>query len=243
MNYYPFRQAISLAPVFGKIFYHFLFYGAVVVFMSGCLGPKKINKWVSRHYEGALLPATGKTNESVTITSSLAQGDDKWSTTEKKTSHFLPLLFYWQWDYKNTCILHTKIVVNNFTTTVGAYAGKKGLKQKLQGQHLQLSVDEAPNTFAIDDKGHMIWVIIYAFGWDNLIVEPQRRDLVVSYKLLGQDGAEVKKGVIRIADRDAGIELKMFQSLKKKTGQYLDQYDAQLTAMSKAVVDKLLTEL
>jgi len=152
------------------------------------------------------------------------------------------LLFYWQWDYKNTCTLNPRIAINDFSTTVGSYAGKKGLKQKLHGQRLQLSVDQVPNTFAIDDKGHMIWVL-YAFGWDDLTVQPQKTELVVSYKLLQPDGTEVKKGVITIPDSDKGVQLAMFQSLRKKTGQYLDQYDAQLTVMSKAVVDKLMLEL
>ena len=242
MNFYRLIQQSPLLPACRKILFHFVLSTGVIVFMPGCLGPKKINKWVSRHYDGAIPPVAGKTNESISITSSLSPADDRISNTEKKTSHFLPLLFYWQWDYKNTCTLSPKIAINNFTATVGSYAGKKGLKQKLHGQRLQLSVDQVPNTFAIDDKGHMIWVI-YAFGWDVLTVQPERTDLVVSYKLQQQDGTEVKKGIITIPDNDKGIVLKMFQSLKKKTGQYLDQYDTQVTAMSKAVVDKLLTEL
>ncbi|HWK07236.1 MAG TPA: hypothetical protein VNS58_26575 [Puia sp.] len=224
-----------------RITYPFLLF-AVIALLSGCLGPKKINKWVSRHYDGAVPPVTAKANESIVISTSLVPADDKLSHTEKNTSHFLPLLFYWQWDYKNTCTLNPRIAVNNFTSTVESYAGKKGVKQKLHGQRLQLSVDQVPNTFAVDDKGHVIWVI-YAFTWDVLTVQPERTDLVVSYKLLQADGTEVKKGLITIPNSDKGIVLQMFQSLRKKTGEYLDQYDAQVTAMSKAVVDKLLTEL
>ena len=219
-----------------------LIYSAALIFITGCLGPKKIDKWVNRHYDAAIPQSSAKTNESITIISSLASVDDKASHTEKKTSHFLPLLFYWQWDYKNTCVLNTKIAVNNFTATVNTYANKKGLKQKLHGQHLQLSLDQVPNIFAIDDKGHVIW-IIYAFTWDELTVQPERKELIVSYKLLQQDGTEAKSGVITIPDNDKGVVLQMFQSLRKKTGQYLDQYDTQITAMSKAVIDKLYIEL
>lgn len=223
-------------------FRHLVIVGFVTILLSGCLGPRKIDKWVSRHYDEAIPAAPAKANESISITSPLTSADDRISRTEKKTSHFLPLLFYWQWDYKNTCTLNTKIAINNCMTSMTAYAGKKGLKQKLNGRRLQLSIDQAPNTFAIDDKGHVIW-IIYAFTWDELTVQPERKDLVVSYKLLQQDGTEAKSGTITIPDNDRGVVLQMFQSLKKKTGQYLDQYDAQIAAMGKAVVDKLVTEL
>jgi len=243
MSCYRVAGKDTCRPAFQKTLHHFLVFAGLLVLSSGCLGPKKINKWVSRHYEGTIPPAPpAKANETITITTSLPPAADKLSNTEKKTSHFLPLLFYWQWDYKNTCVLNTKIAVNNFMNTVPAYAGRKGLKQKLHGQRLQLSIDQVPNTFAVDDKGHMIW-IIYAFGWDVLTVQPTRTDLVVSYKLLQPDGTEVKTGVITIPDSDKGISIKMFQSLKKKTGQYLDQYDEQMTGMSKAVVDKLIMEL
>ena len=217
-------------------------FGVSILLLSGCLGPNKINKWVTRHYKDAAPPVAAKANDVITVKTSLIPVDDKLSHTEKKTSHFLPLLFYWQWDYKNTCTLNPTIPINNFTSTVESYSGRRGLKQKLHGQRLELSVEQMPNTFAVDDKGHVIWVI-YAFTWDVLTVQPERTDLVVSYRLLQADGTEVKKGVITIRNNDKGIVLQMFQSLKKKTGQYLDQYDEQVTAMSKAVVDKLLTEL
>jgi len=223
--------------------YRSLLFSCTVFFVSGCLGPKMINKWVNRHYDGAIPPPQGKANESLSITSSITPANERISNTEKNTSHLLPLVFYWQYDYKNTCVLNPKIAINNVTSTVVSYAGKKGLKQKLQGQRLQLSIDQVPNTFVVDDKGHLIWIIIYVLGWDVLTVEPIRTDLVVSYKLLRPDGTEVKNGSLTIPDNDKGIELKMFQSLKKKTGQYLDQYDAHITAMSKAVVDQLITEL
>jgi hypothetical protein len=222
-----------------------LFCICVLIVSSGCLGPKKINKWVAAHYnENSPPPAKpAKANESITITSPLVTTGSKLSETRKKTSHLLPLLFYWQWDYKNTCVLNNRIPVNNFISGFNSYASKKGLRQKLHGQSLQLSVDEVPNTFAIDDKGHMIWVIVTTIGWEMLTVEPERTDLVVSYKLTQPNGETPKTGTIIITDKDKGIALKMFQSLRKKTGQYLENYDANITVMSKAVVDKLLTEL
>ena len=40
-----------------------------------------------------------------------------------------------------------------------------------------------------------------------------------------------------------GVTLGMFQSLKRKTWQYLEQYDESITSMNKIVVDKIAAEL
>ncbi len=110
------------------------------------------------------------------------------------------------------------------------------------GQRIELTIDKISNTFAIDDKGHMIW-LIYAFGWDVVSVQPENKDMVVSYRLFTADNMEIKKAAITVADTNKKLFLKMYQSLKKRTWQYLDQYDANITSMSKQVVDKLVTEL
>ncbi|MEO8405964.1 MAG: hypothetical protein ABI480_15260 [Chitinophagaceae bacterium] len=220
---------------------HSFIISILIISFSSCLGPKKINKWTEKKYAGRVNEPVRKKSDFITITSALAPMGEQACNTEKKTSHLLPLLFYWQWDYKNTCTLNPKIPVNNFTSTVLSYSNSK-LKQKLNGQTIQLSIDQIPNAYAIDDKGHLIW-LIYAFGWDLITVQPEASNLVVSYKVLDTNGAETKKGTIRIADSNKTFALKEFQSLKKKTWKYLDQYDASITTMSKQFVDQLLTQL
>jgi hypothetical protein len=210
--------------------------------LTSCLGPHKINKWVDRHYQEEAPPEPARRkNEQITVISKIPDMGLPLSKTEKNTSHLLPLVFYWQYDYKNTCTLNPAIAVKNFTATVISYAGK-GLKQKLNGNHLELTVEQVPRVFAVDDKGHLIWVIIYAFGWDILTVQPVPNDLVVSYRLLDGSNQELKKGTISIPDYDKGLTLKMFQSLRKMTWQYLTQYDDNIIAMSKKFVDKLVNE-
>jgi len=209
--------------------------------LTSCLGPKKIDKWVAKQYEGSFPTKPQKKSDIITVKSNLSFAGDHISATEKNTGHLLPLLFYWQWDHKNTCTLNPQIAVNNFTKTVLTYANK-GLKQKLQGQRIELAIDKVPNTFAIDDKGHIIW-LIYAFEWHVVSVQPENKDMVVSYRVFSTDNTEIKKGVITVADTNKKLFLKMYQSLKKRTWQYLDQYDASITSMSKQVIDKLVTEL
>jgi hypothetical protein len=213
----------------------------LLIFLSSCLGPKKIDKWVAEQYGGEVPVPSKKKSDIITVNSNLPSMGVKLSNTEKSTSHVLPLLFYWQYDYLNTCSLNPQIAVNNFTNTVMSY-GSKGLKQKLNGQRIELTVEKIPTTFAVDDKGHMIWVI-YAFAWDDLSVKPFDKEIVVSYKVFNSDNTPAKNGVISFSSPNKGITLGMYQSLKKKTMQYLDQYDASITAMSKTVVDKLTAEL
>jgi len=215
-------------------------FAVCALLFAGCLTAKKVDKQVAKQY--ADKPATQKKKQVdyISVTSDLLSADEKVSTTETKTSNMLPLLFYWSWDYKNTCTLNPRVPINNFTSTVLNMANR-GLKEKLAGQKLELSVDEIPHKFAIDDKAHLIFVI-YAFGWDNVAIKADNTNMVVSYKLL-KENAEIKKGVITIPYTDSKKNIGMFKSWKTATTEYLDQYDASITSMSKMVVDKILKEL
>jgi hypothetical protein len=208
--------------------------------LTSCLTAKKVDKQVSAIYGEKQQAQKKKQPDFISITSSLASTGDYTSTTVTKTSDVLPLVFYWSWDYKNTCTLNPQIPINNFTTTVLGMANK-ALKEKLNGQKIELSVDQIPNKFAFDDKAHLIFVI-YAFGWDNVSIKAEKGDLVVSYKVFNNN-SESKKGTITIPYFDDRKNLGMFTSWKKATSGYLDQYDANITLMSKLFVDKLIKEI
>src|ERR1700682_250003 len=180
-----------------------LFVFSVSIFMTSCLGPKKIDRWVAEKYVDPPVPIKKKHNQ-IVISSDLPPFAAKFSTTEKKTSDMLPLIFYWQFDYKNTCTLNPQIPVNIFTTTVLSYAGH-GLQQKLNGQHIELTIKKIPTKFAIDDKGHLIW-IIYAFSWEYLTVLPEERDFVVSYKVFDTNNQQMKKGEVTLTGSDKAID-------------------------------------
>ena len=152
----------------------------------------------------------------------------------------LPLLFYWQWDYKNTCTLNPAIAVNTFSRTIGLQANK-GLNQKLTGQKLELVVEQIPNAFAFNDKAHIIW-FIYTFGWDKISVQPDLKDLVVSYKVL-QNGGVIKSGSISIKNNEKNKNVRFFQSWKSAISEYLTQYDNDISNMTKTFVNKLIQEL
>jgi hypothetical protein len=149
---------------------------------------------------------------------------------------------YWHWDYSTVSTLNPSVFINNLNAAMVPYANSKGLKQKLAGQKLELSVVKAPASFELTEKGNLIFILVYYFGWEHIYIEPQKQDLVIAYRLL-KDGTELKKGELEIANRDQPISLRMFQSPKKMTWRYLDQYNTNVRTMGKELVDKLLTEV
>ena len=209
--------------------------------LTGCLGPKKIDKWVAEKYM-ELPPPSNKKHDQILISSNQTFAGTQLSTTVKKTSDMVPLIVYWQFDYKNTCTLNPVIAENIFTSTVWSY-GSHGMQHKLNGQRIELTIEKIPTKFAIDDKGHMIFLLLYAYSWDYLTILPEERDFVVSYKVFDTNNQQMKTGQVTLTGSDKAIDVHMFQSLKKKTWSFLDQYDAGIAVMSKHVVDKIVAEL
>jgi len=217
---------------------------AILIFaiaISGCVGPNKINKWVAKHYDQDLSTQPKVKSDYLSVTSPLVASDIKPSEDTKQTKNFLPLLFYWHMDYLNTCTLNAKLPINTFISSFQTYANSKGLKQKLNGQKLQLSIDSIPNMFVLYDNSHMIWVV-YAYGWDNISFRPNNTPLVVSYKITNNNTV-VKSGTVTLPNTDKILDLRFFQSIKKATDEYLDQYDENIQAMSRKVVDNIVAGL
>jgi hypothetical protein len=211
-------------------------------FFTSCIGPKKINKWVNKQYGGSIDAKPKTQNDYLSVTSGLITNNTIASVTTKQTKNVLPLIFYWQMDYILTCTLNPQIPINTFTSTILPYANLKGLKQKLNGQKIELSIDGIPNLFVLNDKGHIVWVV-YAFGWDDISFRPAPKSLVVSYKILNNNNTETKKGTVTITNEDEVLVMKHLHSIKEATGQYLEQYDENIKTLTKKALDKIISEL
>jgi len=209
---------------------------------AGCLGPRKIDKWVAKHYQNEPVDPPRHKSEQISFISKLPELGVPPSQTEKQRSHMLPLLFYWQYDYTWSCTLNPDLPVNNFESTVLTGAGH-GLKQKLGSNHLELTIQQLPHGFIMEDKGWLVYVILFDFGNEVISVQPQPTDMVVSYRLVSATNEELKTGTITVVDPNKTKRLKWFHSLRKTTWQYLEQYDANMAAMSKDLVNKLTAEL
>jgi hypothetical protein len=210
-----------------------------IAILTGCLTSKKVDRQEAKQYTDIPEPNKNKPEDVIAISTTLTSVN-KISETVTKTSKMLPLLVYWQWHYDNTCTFNPQIPISNFSSTVLSQVNK-GLKQKLNGQKLELSVDEIPNKFAINDKAHLIFAI-YAFAWDNVTIKTLNSNLVVSYRII-KENTVTKKETITIPYADDRQALGMFKFWKNAVEEYLDTYDANIAAMSKLFVEQLLKDL
>ncbi len=206
---------------------------------SSCLTPKKMDKFVASQYSNQL-PKARKMRADIVVSSAVRSPSNDISATTKKTSNFLPLIVYWQCDYRHTCTLNPAIALSSFTNTLNTLT-TKGLADKLNGQRLELTVEQIPIAFSLVEKARMVW-LLYAFSWGKIYMEPDFKDLVVSYKLI-QDETPVKTGKISIKGDAHNKGLRFFQSWKSATSEHLADYNANITAMSRAFVNKLVEEL
>ena len=210
-----------------------------MIFLSSCLTSKKIDTFIADEYNGQIPKIEKKIKPSdITITSINPSTSTNISSTEVHTK-VLPLIVYWSIDYRHTSTLNTQIAVTNFAKAINAPVNKT-LLEKLEGQKLELTVEQVPATFALVEKTHVIW-LIYPIHWDKIYIEPTIKDLVVSYKLYKKDG-NLKTGSITIKNEEKNKGLRFFQSWKSAISEYIINYDRNIVDMSKQLVNKLLVE-
>lgn len=213
---------------------------AVSLLLTACLTPKKIDKWTTAQY-GTTVQSKIRTNDYISIKVP-GTSNDFVSSTVKRKMKLVPALFYWQWEYGTTTTLNSLIPSNYFSTAVIPYANSKKLKDKLNGQKLELTINKMPAVFSVVDKGGLVFLVLYYIDWDRIFMDPQKQDMVLTYRLL-KDGAETKTGTITVADRNKPLNVKVLHSVKKTFWSYLDQYNANIQAMSKEAIDKLIADL
>ena len=218
-----------------------LFSIGYAILLSSCLTPRKIDKWIDQKYRGSVSNNPRK-SDYITIETKTASNSDIISQTQKRKMKLLPLLFYWKWEYGTTSTLNASIPKGYLNSAVLPYSNTKKLREKLNGQRLQLTIENIPATFSVVDKGGLVFFIVFYVTWDDIFVDPEKQEMRVSYKLF-KDNTETKQGTITIADRNKPLHVKVFHSVKRTFWSYLDQYNYNIQQMSKELIDKLITEL
>ena len=222
-----------------KLTLAFLLCGSMI-FFSSCLTSKKMDAYISDQYSNEI-PRVNKRKQPAEIayTSALPSTPSGISSTESRNK-ILPLIVYWNIEERKTCTLNSGIAAADFENAVNKLASK-GLNQKLSGEKLELTLEQAPSTFALVDKTHAIW-LIYAIHWEKVYIEPQAADLVVSYKLY-KDNNVLKNGTITIKNTEKNKGLRFFQSWKSAISEHLAEYDTNVSAMTQQLVDQLEQQL
>jgi hypothetical protein len=210
--------------------------------LTSCLTSRKMDRYVTKHFNNELPKLDKKKNAAITISSTMPPAvTDNISSTVKKTNKVLPLLFYWRINYEHFCTLNTAIAVTGFSNAVNSQVNK-GLSQKLEGKELALTIEQIPISYSLVDDATIIWVLVAAFGWDKVYMKPDFKDLIVSYDLK-EKGVSVKTGKINVKSNLQNKGIRYFQSWKSATSDYLTNYSADINNMSKAFVTQLLEEL
>jgi hypothetical protein len=213
---------------------------AFSVFTSGCFTPKKMDGWIEQ-YEGGFTTKL-KTSDYITVKTPELPKSDTPSVSHKGRSRFIPALIYWRIETSINSSLNPYIPVVNINSTILQYANSKKLREKLNGQKIELTISKVPTDFTFIDNFQMIYFVLYYVRWEKLYISPQKQDLVISYRIL-KDNAETKKGIITVTDPSKARNQKFMQSVKKMTWNYLEEYDNIIRDMSRQFVDKLLLEI
>ena len=204
--------------------------------LTSCHISQKMDAYVGDQFNNKVPKPDKRTDTTILVKSSIPSDPNELSHTVKSSKNLF-LLVYWKYDYRHTCTLNSAIGVNYLRK--GIYQQASKLKQKLNGQQLELTIEQVPGSFAIVDKGHVILLIIRL---DKYYVEPEFKDIVVSYKTL-QNGVETKTGKININTFQKNKGMGFFQSWKGATSEFLIRYNTYLTEMSHTIVNKLIEEL
>ena len=214
-----------------------------VLMLTGCLTPRVADKWINKKYEGAI-PKKQRNSDYITVKMpALSEvNSDILSRSEKKHMKMIPALFYWKWDYGTISTLNQNVPASYFNSTLITYANTKRLRQKLNGQTIEFTINKLPSVFILTDKGWMVYMVLFYFGKESIFVEPVKEDVTVSYRIL-KDGTETKNGTITLTDRNQAQYKKMFRSVRKTFWNYLDEYNNNEQAMGKELVDRLIMEL
>jgi hypothetical protein len=210
------------------------------VLLSGCFTPAKMDGWIEQH-EGGFSKKL-KTSDYITIKTPALSEKEQASTSQKGRGKFVPAIIYWKSERTIVSTLNTYIPVGLMNSTIIQYANTKSLKQKLNGQKVELTINKFPSVFTFTDRYQLFFFLVFYVQSEHLFIRPQKEDISVSYKIL-KDSIETKSGTIIIPDADKTVNQKIFQSAKKLTWDYLDEYDTNIRTVSRQIVDKLLSAL
>lgn len=213
----------------------------LILLLTSCLGTKKYNGFVCRKIKSNSYQQSKKLNDFVQIRTDSLVMPDTLSTCKKLKSLFIPAILYWQWENTIKCDLNPSTPTSILHSFIESYADSVKLKEKLNGQTLELSILKIPSSFIWTYKGHcIIFLVAYTIG-ELEAIYPLGQYLKVNYRLL-KGGQETKTGTLTIKNIDLPIK-NTWKSTRKFTWLYIDQYDKNIKNLSKLLIDKLLTEI
>jgi hypothetical protein len=210
-----------------------------LLLVSGCIGPKRTDRWIAEKY-GTTTQLNKTRADYYTVASPLVTADTKTSQSVKNGTKTVPLLFYWRFDYSITSTLNPKIAINVFSNAFTVYANSKQLRQKLNGRGLEMVIEKLPLSFTFHDDFRDINLFLAQIHWEKIYLVPEAAEMKIRYVI---SGTEKKSDVITIPDNNKLKQTRWFQKMSTAYSEYLTQYEDNIKAMARTVVDKLISEL
>lgn len=213
---------------------------AIVVSTSGCIGTKRYNRYLAEAYKKSA-HALQSANPDIIFRQNPSIVDTVSVATNKK-SQFVPAIIFWQWEKSVSATLAEKHQANKVQSYMAKYADSLHLGERLKGNKLQISIESAPANFTYTSKGYFMYLFIAYVTAHQETIKPEFSDIRISYSLVDNNNAVVKKGEITVLDTNLPVR-NVWKSTKKFTWKYLDEYETNVKLMSREAINKLLKEI
>lgn len=222
---------------------HFLIVAISFLLFSttSCLTPKKMDKKIGRYY-GNVVPTKSRKSDFINFKFENSIPDADVSSTEKTKNKILPLLFYWKWDVAKTSTVNTMMPMSNFTSSFIAEANAKGLKEKLKGATINITVNENPADFHLRQQGWLVYLVLAYVGKEKLYVDPKEENFSIAYTVDHVSG-EKRSGRLSVKNINLEKAPRFFQSFKAMLAEYFAACDANIKLMAKELAGKLIEEV
>jgi len=148
--------------------------------------------WIDE-YEGGFTTKL-KTSDYITVKTPDLPKSDSPSVSQKGKYKLIPALIYWRSERSIISSLNPYIPVVNINSSIIQYANTKKLREKLNGQKIELTISKIPTDFNFIMRYQLIYFVLYYVHWEKVFITPQKQDLVISYRIL-KENTEVKKGI------------------------------------------------
>ncbi len=229
---------VSSRLIAAKIVFLFLFFATLA---TSCMSTRKMDRWIGEHYARTPAPRI-KDNASLSFITPEVAKNDKVSQTEKHKTKVIPALFYWHWDRTMQSTMADGIALNQLTAAMATQASLKASKKALEGGRLDVAIKKVPHSFSLRQKENLIYFVVYYVHWSHLWLSPADEELLLTYKFT-KEGAAPVTGTIRHKNLQAEMHLKYFQSLRKLTWKYLEQYDAGTRLAGKEAMVQIIADI
>ncbi len=210
-----------------------------IMLFSGCISTKKYINYINQkcNQKNELI----NVNDYVEFKDTINKTTDSIVKAEKIKSYFIPAIFYWEWNNTIKCELSGKQTFNTFYYYFQCYADSLNLKDKLNGEKINISFESIPNTFIYTNKGYIVIIIIAYFMGQLEAIFPENSKLIFTYRILNGT-KETKSGKIEINNINTPVK-NIWKSTKKFTWMYIDQYVNNLKILSKTACKTLMDDI